>query len=101
MKYCTPQPGDVNTALALLSDPVALSVLTALDAVVVRAAVGYGSPEHVVALVLLIDPVAGVQTTEVGVVADMTMLPLENVFVMFTIVAVKIAAEATNAGRRV
>jgi hypothetical protein len=54
-----------------------------------------------VALVLLIDPVAGVQTTEVGVVADMTMLPLENVFVMFTIVAVKIAAEATNAGRRV
>jgi len=83
------------------SDPVALMAVTALDAVVESVAVGNGSPEHVVEFVVVIDPVAGVQTTEVGVVADMTMLPLEKVLVMLTIVVVKIAAEATSAGSTV
>jgi hypothetical protein len=87
--------------LVLLSDPVALSVVTALSAVVERVAVGNGSPLHVVALVVVIEPVAGVQTTEVGVVADMTILPLEKVFEMLMIVVVNIAADATRAGSTV
>jgi hypothetical protein len=50
---------------------------------------------------VVIEPVAGVQTTEVGVVADMTILPLEKVFEMLMIVVVNIAADATRAGSTV